>query len=72
MKITVLVKTKSRDKKVIPNSDGGLTVHLKAMPHDGKANKELIDTLADYFSVPKSCVKISSGLKSKTKIVSIG
>jgi uncharacterized protein YggU (UPF0235/DUF167 family) len=34
---------------------------------DGKANKELVETLADEFSLPKSRVCFKSGETSKSK-----
>jgi uncharacterized protein YggU (UPF0235/DUF167 family) len=34
---------------------------------DGKANKELVETLADEFALPKSRVEFKSGETSKSK-----
>ena len=42
-------------------------VRIKCAPVDGKANKELIETLADEFGVSKSSVVFKSGETSKTK-----
>lgn len=42
-------------------------VRIKCAPVDGKANKELIETLADVFDLPKSAVVFKSGETSKTK-----
>ena len=42
-------------------------VRIKSAPVDGKANKELIETLADAFGIPKSRVELKSGQTSKTK-----
>ena len=42
-------------------------VRLRAAPVDGKANKELVETLADAFGLPKSSVVFKSGETSKTK-----
>ena len=42
-------------------------VRIKCAPVDGKANKELIETLADAFGLPKSAVEFKSGETSKTK-----
>lgn len=44
-----------------------LKVRLRSAPVDGKANKELIETVADAFDMAKSCVKFKSGETSKTK-----
>jgi len=42
-------------------------VRVRCAPVDGKANKELIETLADAFDLPKSSVVFKSGETSKTK-----
>jgi uncharacterized protein (TIGR00251 family) len=44
-------------------------VRVRSAPVDGKANKELIETLADAFGVAKSAVSFVSGETSKTKRV---
>ena len=42
-------------------------VRIRAAPVDGKANKELVETLADFFSLPKSRVSFVGGETSKSK-----
>ena len=42
-------------------------VRIRCAPVDGKANKELVETLADAFDLPKSSVVFKSGETSKTK-----
>ena len=42
-------------------------VRIRCAPVDGKANKELVETLADAFGVAKSSVVFKSGETSKTK-----
>ena len=42
-------------------------VRIKCAPVDGKANKELVETLADVFGLAKSAVVFKSGETSKTK-----
>ena len=42
-------------------------VKIKCAPVDGKANKELVDTLSDVFGIPKSRVVFKSGETSKLK-----
>lgn len=44
-----------------------LKVRLRSAPVDGKANRELVETVADAFGLPKSRVKFKSGETSKTK-----
>ena len=42
-------------------------MRIKSAPVDGKANKELVETIADAFGIPKSRVELKSGQTSKTK-----
>jgi uncharacterized protein (TIGR00251 family) len=42
-------------------------VRIRAAPVDGKANKELVETLADAFGLAKSHVTFKGGETSKTK-----
>jgi len=42
-------------------------VRIRCAPVDGKANKELIETLADAFEISKSSVVFKGGETSKTK-----
>ena len=42
-------------------------VRIRCAPVDGKAKKELVETLADAFGLPKSAVAFKSGETSKTK-----
>ena len=42
-------------------------VRIRCAPVDGKANKELIETLADEFGLPKSSVVFKGGETSKQK-----
>lgn len=42
-------------------------VRIRCAPVDGKANKELIETLADKFELAKSSVVFKSGETSKQK-----
>ena len=42
-------------------------VRVRAAPVDGKANNELVETLAAAFGVPKSAVSFKGGETSKTK-----
>ena len=46
-------------------------VRIRCAPVDGKANKELVETLADAFGVAKSSVVFKSGETSKTKRILI-
>ena len=60
---TVLnVKAQPRSSKA-----DAVKVRIRAAPVDGKANKELVETLADAFDLAKSAVSFKGGETSKTK-----
>ena len=46
-------------------------VSVHAPPREGKANKALIELLANYFSVPKASVKIIRGQTGRRKLIEI-
>jgi hypothetical protein len=48
-----------------------IKVRLAARAVDGKANEALIEFLAEHYQVPKSRIRITSGLKSRQKRVVI-
>jgi uncharacterized protein len=70
-KLQVKVKPNSKVQKITEEADGSLTVNLKSPPVDGKANEELIKLLAEKFDIPKSDIRIKSGLSSRQKLVEI-
>ena len=71
MKVSVKVQPRASKNDVIDNKDGSFKVYLKSAPTDGKANKELIALLADYFKVKKQGINIITGNRSRKKIVEI-
>ncbi len=67
------------DVKVVPRSgragaefDGEtLRLRIKSAPVDGKANAEVVETLARMAGVPKSAVEIVRGETSKQKTLKV-
>ena len=70
MKITVRAIPNAK-KVEVEERDGILRVKINLPPVEGKANKRLIEVLAEYFSIPKSRIKIIRGGSSKNKIIEI-
>jgi uncharacterized protein len=48
-----------------------ITVSIKSEPKHGKANKEMIKKLSDFFVVPENSIHIISGLTSRKKVIEI-
>lgn len=71
MKINIKIIPNAKQNKVIQEPDK-LKIYVTAPAVDGKANKALIELIADYFHVAKSSVKIIKGEKSRNKILAIG
>ncbi|MBD2306645.1 DUF167 domain-containing protein [Chroococcidiopsis sp. FACHB-1243] len=71
MQKRVKVKPNSKQQAIAEEADGSLTVHLKSLPVDGKANQELIQLLAKKFKIPKTRIKIKSGLTYRQKLIEI-
>lgn len=69
--ISIKVKPNSKQQSVRQEADGSLTVYLKSPPVDGKANTELIQLLTKELKLPKSRLRIKSGLSSRTKLIEI-
>jgi len=71
MKIYVSAKPSSKENKVQKLSDNHFRVEVSEPPVKGKANKAIIELLAEYFNVPKSGVRIVRGEFSREKLVEI-
>lgn len=67
----ITVKPNAKQTKLISQEGDQLTIALKAKPHDGEANKELIAFLSELTNTPKSRIKIKRGEKSRIKQVEI-
>jgi len=65
--------------KVVPNArrtavekeEERYKVYVNSPAVDGKANKALIELIADYFKVKKKCVEIVRGEISRIKTIRI-
>jgi uncharacterized protein len=58
-------------KNLLKEENASYKVYLTAPPVEGKANKALIEFLAEYFKVKKNQIEITKGLKSRNKTVNI-
>ena len=70
MKIRVRVIPHSKTEEVATEGDWFL-VRVKEPPKEGRANQAVIRLLAQYLSVPRDSVRISSGLKSRNKVIDV-
>ena len=70
MKIKIKVIPRAK-KERIKEEDGIIKIYTSKPPVDGKANKSIVQMLADYLNVKKNAVTITQGLRSHNKIVEI-
>jgi hypothetical protein len=76
MKITIKTIPNAKKNQVIEdfvdeNKIRMLKIKVNQPPEDGKANKAVIELLAEYFQVKKTAIKIIIGETSRNKIIEI-
>ena len=71
MRIRVRVKPGAREDRVSREPDGSLLVSVTARAQEGKANEAVVKAVAKVMRVPKSSVRIVSGLSSRTKMLEV-
>jgi uncharacterized protein (TIGR00251 family) len=69
-RINVKVIANSKQEKIEKIGDE-YKIHLTAQREKGKANKKLVEMLAEYFKCKKSQVIIVVGERSTSKIIEI-
>jgi uncharacterized protein len=69
LRYTVFVKFNPAGKIIVDGDQ--ITVSLKSRPERDKANRELIQKLADYFEIDKDRIRIISGITSNKKLVEV-
>ena len=72
MIISIKVVTGKPKSRIIDQMiDGTYRIELKAIPVEGKANEELIRFLSKLLGISKSKIYITSGVRSKNKLVNV-
>lgn len=71
MILNVRVIPKARVRRIQESDNGSLKVHLLSPAQDGKANKALIEMLAEYYGVRRRQVNIIQGEYARDKVVEI-
>ena len=76
MKISVKVITYAKKNEVVSDDVdlfGAriLRIKISQPPEDGKANKVLIELIAEYLNIKKNAITIIAGEKSTHKIIEI-
>lgn len=71
MRIFIKAKPNAFEAKVEKIDETHFLVCVPEPPVNGLANKGIVRTIADYFKVSPSQVRVIKGLTSKNKIVEI-
>ncbi len=70
--ITVQVRAGARERSLQDDGSGVIKIKTPVAPEKGKANRDVVDMLAEHFNVARSCVVLlrgESASKKKFKII---
>ena len=67
--LSVKVRPQARQRKVEKISPSEYKVSVISPPSRGKANREAVETLASYFDLAPSRIKILKGEKARKKLI---
>lgn len=70
MTVYVRVVTNARVEQVVAEGEM-LKVKVRAKAQDGKANKAVIEALAEYYGKRRRDIRIIKGEKSRDKVIEI-
>jgi uncharacterized protein len=70
-RLTVKVHPRAKRSAIAGRLGDAWKLSLAAPPVDGKANEECVRFFAELAGVPRSRVRIVTGLTSRTKVVEI-
>jgi uncharacterized protein (TIGR00251 family) len=71
MLIHVKIKPDSKEDKIVEKNDTSFIVYVKEPAEDNRANKRLVELLAERFNIVKSKIKIVTGHHAPSKILDI-
>ncbi|MGC1928164.1 MAG: DUF167 domain-containing protein [Candidatus Nitrosopolaris sp.] len=69
MRYSVEVKFNSSGRIQVNGNE--ITMSIKSEPKHGKANREMIKNISDFFGVPENGIYVISGLTSRKKLIEI-
>ncbi|OLE91008.1 MAG: hypothetical protein AUF79_07180 [Crenarchaeota archaeon 13_1_20CM_2_51_8] len=71
MLIRVHVTPNAREARVVKVSNDYFEVRVDERAVDGRANKRLLEILAEHFKIQKSRISILKGTKTRNKLVQV-
>ena len=70
-RISVTVSPGAARTELVGRHGDGWKARVAAPPERGRANEALVELLADALAVPRTSVRVVSGLAAKTKVVEV-
>jgi uncharacterized protein len=70
-RISVTVSPGAARTELVGRHGDGWKARVAAPPERGRANDALVELLANTLDVPRSSVRVGSGLTAKTKVVEV-
>ena len=70
-RLRLRVTAKAKRTAIIGTHGGALKLSVTAAAEKGKANREVVELLAETFDLPSAAVTITSGKSSKDKVVEV-
>ncbi|MFH1561024.1 MAG: DUF167 domain-containing protein [Patescibacteria group bacterium] len=71
MKVLVIVHPNAKRPRVEKDMLGDLHVYVNQPPLEGRANRAVVESLAEFFKIRKNKIILVSGVKSKRKLFDI-
>ncbi len=71
MLIRVYVTPNAREARVVKVSDDYFEIRVDERAVGGRANKRLLEILAEHFKIQKSRISILKGTKTRNKLVQV-
>jgi uncharacterized protein len=71
VKVVIIAHPNAKRPRIEEDLFGTLHIYVNAPPLEGKANRAVIEALAQYYTVNKNKVILISGEKSKQKTFEI-
>lgn len=71
IRLRVRATPRARSTALRRRADGSLTARITAPPTDGRANRGLIDLLAETLDLPRRDISIEHGKRARDKRVAV-
>ena len=71
MRVTVRVHPGASREALVAREDGVLEAWLRSPPVEGRANRALLELLAERLRVPRTALRLARGASGRTKTVEL-